>query len=393
MIKILLLSPAPPPVGGISTWTANLLAYLDKNPGNIEPVHQNTSHLKNDITRVDRIFKFYNGTIESIRTVRAFRKNLDYCNPDVVHLTTSASVALIKDFLIVRIASLHKIPVVLHLRFGRVPQLFMKKNWEWRLLCLVLGKCFRAIVLDMKSEDSLVIAGFRNILRIPNFIHIKPDSSRIIEREKIYEGSYRHIVYIGHITEKKGVYELVNACLQINKVDRLTLAGPYEPKEYSVLKNIAGKRDNGNWLHFTGTLKNSEVSELLRKAYLLALPSYTEGFPNIILEAEAEGCPVVASNVGAIPEQLAAASDHACGICVSPRDIPHLKAAIEYLSVNPGIACQMGKNGMAHVINNYTVDTVVRQYRDVWAEAALFRRGILSKSNHGTGNQLISERV
>lgn len=75
---------------------------------------------------------------------------MDYHKPDVMHLCTSASLGLLKDFLLLRLASHKNIKKVLHLHFGRVPDLVKKNNWEWKLLSKVLKMSDKVIAMDKK---------------------------------------------------------------------------------------------------------------------------------------------------------------------------------------------------------------------------------------------------
>ena len=60
-------------------------------------------------------------------------------------------------------------------------------------------------------------------------------------------------------------------------------------------------------------------------ADLVALPSYNEGCPNVVIEALSAGRPVVATTVGGIPELM----DETCGRLVPPMDIPALMQALD----------------------------------------------------------------
>jgi glycosyltransferase involved in cell wall biosynthesis len=77
-------------------------------------------------------------------------------------------------------------------------------------------------------------------------------------------------------------------------------------------------------------------------ADLVTLPSYNEGCPNVVIEALAAGRPVVATNVGGIPEIM----DDTCGRMVPPRNVPALARALdEVLSQTWDAATISSKHG------------------------------------------------
>ena len=63
----------------------------------------------------------------------------------------------------------------------------------------------------------------------------------------------------------------------------------------------------------------------MRAADLFCLPSYSEGCPNVVVEALACGRPVVATRVGGIPELVKGT----CGMLIPPRDIGELRRALD----------------------------------------------------------------
>ena len=102
---------------------------------------------------------------------------------------------------------------------------------------------------------------------------------------------------------------------------------------------------------------------------ILVLPSYTEGFPNVIIEAMAMGCAVIATDVGAIPEMLNIDSNNPCGICIRPKKIDDLIEAFSYLSEDNGRIVAMGQNGIDRVLSSYSMSTISREYERIWQYA------------------------
>ena len=102
---------------------------------------------------------------------------------------------------------------------------------------------------------------------------------------------------------------------------------------------------------------------------LFVLPTYTEGFPNVILESMACACPIITTPVGAIPEMLDSKSGHPCGSLVKVRDAQELQARIESYLKAPAEAITMGKYAKNRVYTVYSMDAVWKLLLEVWTKA------------------------
>lgn len=365
-MKVLLLSPLPQPNGGIATWSNNVLSHYSKSNSVITIFHQNTALQSRRITNTRLFIRIIKGIKESIRIKKNLIYNLNSFSPDVIHLTSSASFALMKDLLLIRIARKKKIPVVIHFHFGRIPDLLKKKNWEWLLLKYTLKKTDYAIVIDGKSFAALEPLNKNKTVYIPNPISIELAEKAIDRKADTICKIEGRVIFVGHVTYNKGVYDLVEACVKIPEVKELFIVGPFEANIKNDLLNLAMVRDDALWLKFTGSLNYNDVINLIKQSNILILPSYTEGFPNVVLEAMALGCPVIASDVGAIPEMLGISTEKPCGICVPVKDIDKLKESIVEILSNVGKASLFGSNGIEKVLQSYTLSTVCSQYEKIW---------------------------
>jgi len=132
-----------------------------------------------------------------------------------------------------------------------------------------------------------------------------------------------NIIFVGNLIPTKGVNELVNAFINLQKsIPDVTLdiIGEGPLKGY-LLNKVKELQLNIN-VH--GSLPLTNVAQKIRTSTLLVLPSYREGVPNVLLEAFASGIPVVSTIVGGIPEVV---NDNV-GLLVEPKNADELETAI-----------------------------------------------------------------
>jgi len=133
------------------------------------------------------------------------------------------------------------------------------------------------------------------------------------------------VIYIGRMDVKKGLRELVEAAASLRQARahlQVYLVG--EGPDRLVIESVIHANNAGSYIHVLPECAFDEVAVWMAAADLVTLPSYMEGCPNVVLEAQASGRPVVATNVGGIPEIL---SDER-GRLVPPRDAAALAQAL-----------------------------------------------------------------
>ena len=133
------------------------------------------------------------------------------------------------------------------------------------------------------------------------------------------------VVYIGRMDVRKGLRELVDAAARLHSArPKLEVYLVGEGPDRSIFESAIQANDAAAYIHLLPACGFDDVAVWMTAADLVTLPSYMEGCPNAILEAQACGRPVVATNVGGIPEILSSAS----GSLVPPRDAPALAQAL-----------------------------------------------------------------
>ena len=130
------------------------------------------------------------------------------------------------------------------------------------------------------------------------------------------------------------------------------------------LQELAATLGVSSHVHFLG--HRSDARSLLAGCDVFANTSISEGISLTILEAMAAGLPIVATEVGGTPEIL----DTTCGLLVPARDAGRVTEALRALAVAPAARHLLGAAARQRVEARFTLDRMVREYRDAYYRAA-----------------------
>jgi len=160
-------------------------------------------------------------------------------------------------------------------------------------------------------------------------------------------------IYLFHAVEKlleKGYKNIV--CLVVG-----------DGREREDLKGFIVNRSLTDYIKFLGY--RSEIPELLKVMDIVVMPSIQESFPRVPLEAMAMKVPVIATNVGGLPESI---DNGKTGILVPPRDVISLYEAIKHLIENPELRKKMGEEGRRRVGERFSMKNNVRETERLYLE-------------------------
>lgn len=137
----------------------------------------------------------------------------------------------------------------------------------------------------------------------------------------------------------------------------------------------AGKR-----IIFAG--QRRDIPEILRGLDIFVLASLVEGFPNVLLEAMAMARPVVATNVGGIPELVTSGEE---GLLVPARDGKSLAEAVLSLIGDPARASRLGQRALQRIQAGFSLERMVDDYEKLY-------RTLLREKNCGAAVEAIHGR-
>lgn len=170
------------------------------------------------------------------------------------------------------------------------------------------------------------------------------------------------IGYIGRLSQEKGILNFLEAVPRVleRRGDIRFMIGGDGQLRTKAEQYLSGQGLN-NKAKFVGWIPHDELPKYLNDLKLLVLPSYTEGLPNIILEAMACGTPVVATAVGAIPDVI---RDSETGFIMennSPESIAgNIIRALNYPNLE-----EIAQNARALVEKEFTHEAAVERYRNI----------------------------
>ncbi len=157
---------------------------------------------------------------------------------------------------------------------------------------------------------------------------------------------------VAHLSEEKGLFYLVEAAAMIPDVcSKLRFVIVGDGKCRQSLEDQVRSRGLQDCFEFIGFVESP--AEQIRRFSIFVLPSLSEGLSSAILTAMATALPVIATDVGGIPELIRNGEN---GLLVPPRDHRALARAIEELVDDPEKALEMGRQGRMRMEKNFTLE-------------------------------------
>lgn len=210
-------------------------------------------------------------------------------------------------------------------------------------------------VTSRREAEELRAFGFNlpRIIEIPNGVDAAAADGDVTERVNAVVGAGPYVLFLGRLNWKKGIDRLIRALTFVPSA-RVVLAGPDDDRYTTVIERLASECGVRDRIVFTGEVSGADKSMLVSRARALILPSYSENFGNVVLEAMAHGCPVIVT-----PEVGAAdlVREHSAGLVVAGTP-DQLGAAIATLLDDPRQRDALGERGRLAARDLFSWDAV-----------------------------------
>ena len=307
-MRLLLVGPIPPPLGGATVLFQQLVKEITAIPG-VTVLMINTS-------REGKTSVF----LHALRAIQVFIQMVIKA-PKVDIISFHASIHGMASFgpAVWLISKVFGKPIIFR-GFGGY-------HADWHRNATPLVKfIFNRTILQADAvllETRASIDYFRSISnsKVMWFPNARPSAvfdpgSHACQREA------KRFVFVGHVISGKGIHQIIDAGEKITEDIIIDVYGP-------LLDDITCDVFVGKRTRYRGVIEPDQVIQTISQYDVLLLPTFlkTEGYPGVILEAYSAGVPVIASRIGAIEEIV----DSSSGILIEPRSAEQLIGAMRML--------------------------------------------------------------
>jgi glycosyltransferase involved in cell wall biosynthesis len=287
---------------------------------------------------------------------------------DVVHAHQGEDMATL---LLARVAARrHRCPLVVtvhcsvgHTLLGNTLRVRLLRSLGGRLERATLGRADAVIVLTERAAAALRSDGVDpgRIRTIPS--GFEPSLFGSASTRGGTPRTRLRIGYVGRLAPQKRADLLVRAFGRMQRPAELVVVG--DGPERARVRHLARTSPAAERITMTGFVPHSDVPAVLSSLDVLVLPSAYEEMGSVLVEAMVAGLPVVASDVGGIPEVV---RDGETGLLVPPGDVDRLAEALDRLAGDPDLRARLSAGARARS-RSYAWPHLAGRVTGVYAQA------------------------
>ncbi|MBD3376641.1 glycosyltransferase [candidate division KSB1 bacterium] len=276
----------------------------------------------------------------------------------LAHIHCSSDASFFRKIPYIALCKLVRFPVILNIHPSHFYDYILQSGLLKRKFILGVLKSCQCV--GFANPD--LIEPFGKILPHQELIHL-PNP---IDLERYRPGNSPRkntLLFLGLFSKGKGLFDLIQAVSNINngpqKV-RLTCAGD---GDIAYLRKVIRKRGLENDIEINEWVGYEKKLSLYQSCCALVLPSYSEGFPMVVLEAMACGCPVITTPVGG----LSRLTDGHQVLFVAPGAISQIEKTIKQLVADVSLQHCLTKNGL-NFVRDHDVKNVMTTLIDLYTK-------------------------
>ncbi len=339
MKRVCMLGTSPDSKGGIGTVVR----------GFVEDIHPEGYSLKHIITHADcgPVAKASIAGAALVRCALSMRRP----SYDLVHVHSAFGASFTRSIPFIRMASERGLPLVNHIHADDWGPFYDEATAEKkRRIVEVYSSCDRIIALSQEWAETLsTVVSEDRIVVLENF-------SPVYDADYVPDWDGKTVVFMSRLERIKGCDILPEICdrtLARIPDARFLICG--EGSMADSLRAELRERRLDDRVELLGWIDGERKIDILKQGAVFLLPSYGEGMPMCVLEAMGLGLPVVATNVGGIPQLI---NDMKNGCICEPGDAESISKALVALLSNPkkcsAMSSEAKKSAEARSISAYS---------------------------------------
>ena len=309
------------------------------------------------------------GSVNPLQTLKLLvdlKRKLKIIQPDIVHLVT------IKPVLIGGLAAiLAKVPSIVYAISG-LGFIFTNTMLKAKILRLGIIPLYR-LALGAKNK-TVIVQNLDDLRILRQYVAIPESQTVLIPGSGVDLQQFdvqplplknKTVLMACRLLADKGVYEFHRSAMLLKEKYpnvRFVLVGGIDPDNPASLteeelNKWVEKEDLEWWGH------QSNMSEVLSQATIVVLPSYREGMPKVLLEAQALGRPIVTTDVPGCREAI---ENGKTGFLAQVKDEQSLANAIEKLISNDELCLEFSRNARALAEKKFDIKQVVKTHMNIY---------------------------
>jgi glycosyltransferase involved in cell wall biosynthesis len=272
--------------------------------------------------------------------------------PCLLHVNITGRGSTIRKVFLLKVARVLGLRYILHVHDYNYADYYKSQSpYLKRLIARAFLDAATVVVLGQRDQEVI-----SQLFKLPTYRVIVlhnavPDPPPDLAGTH-HQGEPCHLLFLGYLSARKGVPELLQALASLPMTTRpwhATLAGDGPIDEFRKLAEDLGILAK---VSFPGWVDEARVRALCGHADLLVLPSHAEGLAMSILEGMSHGLAVIATPVGAHPEVI---EPEVSGLFVPPGDAPALAGALGRVINDETLRKRLGRGGRERFLAEFDV--------------------------------------
>ena len=369
---LLFIAPTPPPFAGPEVVSAALLqSELLDSRYEVRHIRSNVNANNADKGRIGLkvLFRFAMVFIKVMRALNSFK-------PDMVYtLMAQNRIGFIRDAIYIMSASSHNAKIICQFHGEKFRGFYERQPAFFRRI--IRRICLRIDLMlvqseNLKSQFSGLIDSHK-LRVVPNGVDVS--LYRAGTGAGYTEDSAATILFVSSLFPSKGFLDLYEVAKEI-VAEGHQISFVFTGEKCASDRNIIFDKDgralpilsdsfyesNNSSIRFTGPIYGKEKVKLMQASDIFVLPSYSESFPTVVLEAMAAGLPLIITPVGALTEILREGEN--C-LFVQPGNRLKLKELIISLATDKDLRQRMGQANRELVGDKFTKANMQRKFIEV----------------------------